>query len=419
MNYLDNIIKPKQANQNTLVVFGSILILISFLDVVILSVFDVNLTGSSKGISFFLPLLLGFIGMYYIRFDHTNFPLINRFNKSLNIDWLNSIFTLLSIFFLLKFVPLILNWLIFDANFIGTAKEDCTGGGACWVFINVWLKRFVYGLYPDSETWRINLAIILLFVTIGASYLAKPKFKKYIILFLLFVFPFIGLSLISGDVGGLVYVETNVWGGLALTLIVSIFAIIFCFPIGVMLAMGRRSELPVVKYFSVGFIELWRGVPLITVLFMAANMFPLFLPEDVFLDKLIRCIIGIILFEAAYMAEVVRGGLQSLPKGQYEAAKSLGMGYWRMHLFVILPQALKIVIPGIANTFIALFKDTPLIFIVGLLELLGMIDLAKTNPKWLGFATEGYVFAALVYFIFCYSMSRYSQKLEKKLSTER
>jgi general L-amino acid transport system permease protein len=186
-----------------------------------------------------------------------------------------------------------------------------------------------------------------------------------------------------------------------------------------MLAMGRRSELPVVKYFSVGFIELWRGVPLITVLFMAANMFPLFLPEDVFLDKLIRCIIGIILFEAAYMAEVVRGGLQSLPKGQYEAAKSLGMGYWRMHLFVILPQALKIVIPGIANTFIALFKDTPLIFIVGLLELLGMIDLAKTNPKWLGFATEGYVFAALVYFIFCYSMSRYSQKLEKKLSTER
>ena len=419
MNYLDNIIKPKQANQNTLVVFGSILILISFLDVVILSVFDVNLTGSSKGISFFLPLLLGFIGMYYIRFDHTNFPLINRFNKSLNIDWLNSIFTLLSIFFLLKFVPLILNWLIFDANFIGTAKEDCTGGGACWVFINVWLKRFVYGLYPDSETWRINLAFILLFVIIGASYLAKPKFKKYIILFLLFVFPFIGLSLISGDVGGLVYVETNVWGGLALTLIVSIFAIIFCFPIGVMLAMGRRSELPVVKYFSVGFIELWRGVPLITVLFMAANMFPLFLPEDVFLDKLIRCIIGIILFEAAYMAEVVRGGLQSLPKGQYEAAKSLGMGYWRMHLFVILPQALKIVIPGIANTFIALFKDTPLIFIVGLLELLGMIDLAKTNPKWLGFATEGYVFAALVYFIFCYSMSRYSQKLEKKLSTER
>ena len=148
-------------------------------------------------------------------------------------------------------------------------------------------------------------------------------------------------------------------------------------------------------------------------------MFPIFLPEDVYLDKLIRCIIGIILFEAAYMAEVVRGGLQALPRGQYDAAKSIGMGYWKLHLFVIMPQALKLVIPGIANTFLALFKDTPLILVVGLLEFLGMINLAKTNPKWLGFATEGYIFAALVYFIFCFAMSRYSQNLEKKLSTER
>jgi len=419
MMLINNIIKPKTINQNTLVIFGSILVALSFLDVVLLSVFNINLTGSSSGISFFVPLLIGFIGLYYIRFEHTNYKFINTINKNLNSDWFNSILTLLSVFILLKFIPIILNWFIFDANFVGTTKEECTGDGACWIFINVWLKRFTYGLYPDSETWRINLAFILLIFTIGVAYFSKPKIRTYIILFLLFVFPFIALNLISGDVAGLTYVETDVWGGLALTLIVSIFAIIFCFPLGVFLAMGRRSELPVIRYFSVGFIELWRGVPLITVLFMAANMFPLFLPEDIFLDKLIRCIIGIILFEAAYMAEVVRGGLQSLPKGQYEAAKSIGMGYWRIHLLVILPQALKIVIPGIANTFIALFKDTPLIFIVGLLELLGMIDLAKTNPKWLGFATEGYVFAALVYFIFCYSMSRYSQRLEKRLSTER
>jgi len=419
MMLINNIIKPKTINQNTLIIFGSILVALSFLDVVLLSVFNINLTGSSSGISFFVPLFIGFIGLYYIRFEHTNYKFINTINKNLNSDWFNSILTLLSVFILLKFIPIILNWFIFDANFVGTTKEECTGDGACWIFINVWLKRFTYGLYPDSETWRINLAFILLIFTIGVAYFSKPKIRTYIILFLLFVFPFIALNLISGDVAGLTYVETDVWGGLALTLIVSIFAIIFCFPLGVFLAMGRRSELPVIRYFSVGFIELWRGVPLITVLFMAANMFPLFLPEDIFLDKLIRCIIGIILFEAAYMAEVVRGGLQSLPKGQYEAAKSIGMGYWRMHLLVILPQALKIVIPGIANTFIALFKDTPLIFIVGLLELLGMIDLAKTNPKWLGFATEGYVFAALVYFIFCYSMSRYSQRLEKRLSTER
>jgi len=419
MMLINNIIKPKTINQNTLIIFGSILVALSFLDVVLLSVFNINLTGSSSGISFFVPLFIGFIGLYYIRFEHTNYKFINTINKNLNSDWFNSILTLLSVFILLKFIPIILNWFIFDANFVGTTKEECTGDGACWIFINVWLKRFTYGLYPDSETWRINLAFILLIFTIGVAYFSRPKIRTYIILFLLFVFPFIALNLISGDVAGLTYVETDVWGGLALTLIVSIFAIIFCFPLGVFLAMGRRSELPVIRYFSVGFIELWRGVPLITVLFMAANMFPLFLPEDIFLDKLIRCIIGIILFEAAYMAEVVRGGLQSLPKGQYEAAKSIGMGYWRMHLLVILPQALKIVIPGIANTFIALFKDTPLIFIVGLLELLGMIDLAKTNPKWLGFATEGYVFAALVYFIFCYSMSRYSQRLEKRLSTER
>ena len=419
MMLINNIIKPKTINQNTLVIFGSILVILSFLDVVLLSVFNINLTGSSSGISFFVPLFIGFIGLYYIRFEHTNYKFINTINKNLNSDWFNSILTLFSVFILLKFIPIILNWFIFDANFVGTTKEECTGDGACWIFINVWLKRFTYGLYPDSETWRINLAFILLIFTIGVAYFSKPKIRTYIILFLLFVFPFIALNLISGDVAGLTYVETDVWGGLALTLIVSIFAIIFCFPLGVFLAMGRRSELPVIRYFSVGFIELWRGVPLITVLFMAANMFPLFLPEDIFLDKLIRCIIGIILFEAAYMAEVVRGGLQSLPKGQYEAAKSIGMGYWRMHLLVILPQALKIVIPGIANTFIALFKDTPLIFIVGLLELIGMIDLAKTNPKWLGFATEGYVFAALVYFIFCYSMSRYSQRLEKRLSTER
>ena len=416
---IENFIKPKTLSQNTAIGIGLALALFSFLDVALLSFFEVNLTGSSSGLSFIVPLVIGFVGLFYARFEHTNISWVNSLNKSLNSDWFNSILTLLSIFVILKFIPFILNWFIFDANFVGTAKEDCTGSGACWVFINVWLKRFAYGLYPNEEIWRINLAFALLLFTIGAAVLSKPKIRRLIVLFLLFVFPFIAIELISGDVAGLKYVETDLWGGLALTLIVSIFAIIFCFPIGVMLAMGRRSELPVIRYFCVGFIELWRGVPLITVLFMAANMFPLFLPEDIFLDKLIRCIIGIILFEAAYMAEVVRGGLQSLPKGQYEAAKSLGMGYWKMHLFVILPQALKIVIPGIANTFIALFKDTPLIFIVGLLELLGMIDLAKTNPKWLGFAAEGYVFAAIVYFVFCYGMSRYSQRLEKKLSTER
>jgi general L-amino acid transport system permease protein len=185
------------------------------------------------------------------------------------------------------------------------------------------------------------------------------------------------------------------------------------------LALGRRSSAPVIRYSSIGFIEFWRGVPLITVLFMASVMMPMFLPDGTYMDKLVRVIIAITLFEAAYMAEVIRGGLQALPKGQYDAGKSLGMGYWRMHLLVILPQALKLVIPGIANTFLALVKDTPLILVVGLLELVGMIDMAKSNPDWLGFATEGYIFAGVVFWIICFNMSRYSQRLERKYKTDR
>ena len=223
--------------------------------------------------------------------------------------------------------------------------------------------------------------------------------------------------LFSGGFLGLMPVETREWGGLFLTLVISIFAIIFCFPLGVLLAMGRRSNLPVVRYFSIGFIEFWRGVPLITVLFMAGVMFPLLLPAGTNMDKLVRVIIAITLFEAAYMAEVVRGGLQAVGRGQYDASKAIGMGYWKSHIFIILPQALKLVIPGIANTFIALFKDTPLVFVVGLLEILGMVNLAKTNPAWLGMATEGYVFVALVYWIFCFAMSRYSLSIEEKLKT--
>ena len=402
------------ANKNILIFIGLTLFSLGLTDVILSSFLSINLTNS-----FLLPFFLAFIGLYLMRFELTNFNLINKLNKNLNIDFFNSILTILSLFFLLKIIPLLLDWFILDANFIGTTKEECTGSGACWIFINVWLKRFIYGLYPNDEIWRINLAFILLILTASFAIFSKPKIKKYIILFLLFIFPFIAINLILGDVGGLVYVETEAWGGLALTLIIAIFGIIFCFPIGVMLAMGRRSELIAIKYFSIGFIELWRGVPLITVLFMASNMFPLFLPEDVYLDKLVRCIIGIILFEAAYMAEVVRGGLQSLPRGQYDAAKAIGMGYWKMHLLIIMPQALKLVIPGIANTFLALFKDTPLILIVGVFEFAGMINVAKSNPKWLGFATEGYVFAAIVFFIFCFIMSRYSQNLEKKLNTEK
>ena len=414
------IAKPSKENIKTYVPIGLFLVSISFFDVFINAFFNFNLMAFLPSqISYFLPLILGFIGFYLIRIEFSGVSSLDILNKNINSNNFNALLTLFTIFIIIKSIPPMLDWFILDANFVGNSKEDCTGDGACWVFIKVWFNRFMYGLYPDAEQWRINAAFLILFAIVGASFFVSEKLKKYFILFLIFVFPFLGIKLISGGSFGLEYVESAAWGGLSLTFIISAFAILFCFPIGVILALGRRSSLPAIKYISIGFIELWRGVPLITVLFMSAVMFPMFLPDGTFIDKLIRVLIAITLFEAAYMAEVVRGGLQALPKGQYEAAKSLGMGYWRMNALIILPQALKLVIPGIANTLLALVKDTPLIFVVGLMELAGMIGLAKTNPKWLGMAMEGYVFAGLVFWVICYAMSRYSQNLEKKLSTER
>ncbi len=411
---------PNKENLNLYLFLGGAFFVLGILDVILNSSFEVNITFFLPRIlNFFTPLFFCFLGLHLIRIELSGIKTLDSLNKNINSNWFNAVLTLLVIFILIKMIPGLLSWLFLDANFTGSTKEECTGSGACWIFINVWIKRLVYGLYPNSEIWRINLAFILLIGTVISAFFVRPKIKKYIIIFLLFAFPFIAISLISGGNFGLVWVETNAWGGLSLTFIISIFALLFCFPIGMFLALGRRSSLPVIRYSSIGFIEFWRGVPLITVLFMASVMFPMFLPSGTFIDKLIRVVIAITLFEAAYMAEVIRGGLQALPRGQYDAGKSLGMGYWRMHLLVILPQALKLVIPGVANTFLALVKDTPLILVVGLLELVGMIDMAKTNPKWLGLAAEGYVFAGLVFWVICYSMSRYSQSLEKKYKTDR
>ena len=408
------LLKPNRENLNLYVSLGGVFFALGIIDVTF------NIFGFLPiWISFFVPLVLCFLGLHFIRIEFSGNKNLDSLNKNVNLNWFNAILTIFVIFLLIKSIPPMLDWIFFEADFVGTKKEDCTSDGACWVFINVWFKRFMYGLYPNDEIWRINIAFIGLILTVGLAFFVQPKIKKYVLIFLLFVYPFIMISLISGGNFGLEWVETNAWGGLALTFIISIFALTFCFPVGLFLALGRRSSYPVIRYASIGFIEFWRGVPLITVLFMASVMFPMFLPEDTYMDKLVRVIIAITLFESAYMAEVVRGGLQALPRGQYDAGKSLGMGYWKMHLLIIMPQALKLVIPGIANTFLALVKDTPLILVVGLLELIGMIDMAKTNPKWLGFAAEGYVFAGFVFWIICYAMSRYSISLERKYKTDR
>ena len=233
----------------------------------------------------------------------------------------------------------------------------------------------------------------------------------------LVIYPVIAFYLLHGGAFGLSTVATSQWGGLMLTLVIATVGIAGALPLGILLALGRRSNMPAVRVVCVTFIEFWRGVPLITVLFMSSVMLPLFMPEGMNFDKLLRALIGVILFQSAYIAEVVRGGMQAIPKGQYEAAAAMGLGYWRAMGLVILPQALKMVIPGIVNTFIALFKDTSLVIIIGLFDLLNSVKQATADPSWLGMATEGYVFAALVFWIFCFGMSRYSMHLERKLDT--
>ena len=329
----------------------------------------------------------------------------------------NSIFTLIGLYIIYQTVPPAINWALFQADWVGTTRDACTSDGACWVFVGVRINQFLFGFYPPSEYWRVVLAFSMLAALITWLLIEKTPRKGLVGAFTVFIYPVIAYFLFYGGAFGLPEVETHKWGGLMLTLILATTGMFFSFPIGIILALGRRSSMPIAKSISVVFIEFWRGVPLITVLFMSSVMLPMFIPENMQIDKLLRAMIGIILFQSAYMAEVVRGGLQAIPKGQYEAAEALGLSYWKSMGFIILPQALKMVIPGIVNTFIALFKDTTLVLIIGLFDLLAVVQSAFADPKWLGFSVEGYVFVASVYWVSCFSMSRYSQNLEKKLNT--
>jgi len=231
------------------------------------------------------------------------------------------------------------------------------------------------------------------------------------------ILPIVSFILLYGGVFGLEVVEPSKWGGLLLTLVIATVGIVLSFPIGIFLAMGRQSKLPIIKTLSVFYIEFIRGVPLITVLFMASIVLPLFFPEGVNFNKLARALIGITLFQAAYVAENIRGGFQAIPKGQYEAADALGLTYWQKMRLIILPQAIKVAIPNLVGTFISLFKDTSLVMIIGLFDLLSMVKLTASDRDWLGFDTEGYVFVALIYWVFNFAMSRYSKRLENKLNT--
>jgi len=347
----------------------------------------------------------------------TNVGIVGWLRANLFPSASNTLLTLLAIYIIyLVFVPAV-SWVFINSNWIGDSREACTSGGACWVFILARFDQFMYGFYPESEYWRVNLAFAILVVLLVLLNIKAVPRKGWLAVFTLIGYPVIAYYLFYGGAFGLEVVETSRWGGLSLTLVLSIVGIVASLPIGIVLALGRNSQMPIVRASSIIFIEFWRGVPLITVLFMSSVMLPLFLPEGTSFDKLLRAMIGIVLFESAYMAEVVRGGLAAIPKGQYEAAKALGLNYWKSMSLIILPQALKLVIPGIVNTFIALFKDTTLVLIIGLFDLLTTVEAGFKDSNWLGYALEGYAFAALVYWIFCFSMSRYSQNLERKLHT--
>ena len=351
-------------------------------------------------------------------------------------SWINTVLTATSLYFLYLMIPPLLDWMFFNASFsFGTinffgfdikfseemaTNSNCGRVGACWPYIYEKLYMYTYGFYPRTETWRPNLVFgltALLFVIIPL--VKNYKYKDRVILSLIVIYPIVSYVLISGGFGLLPVVETHLWGGLLLTLVIASVGIIVSFPIGVLLALGRQSELRVIKLFSILFIEFVRAVPLITILFMASFVLPLFLePGNNSIDKLLRALVGISLFQAAYFAEVVRGGLQAIPRGQYEAADAIGLSYFQKNALIVLPQALKISIPNIVGSSISLFKDTTLVLIIGLLDMLAMVGLTTADPYWLGRETEGYVFVTIVMWVMLYSMSRYSRKLELRFNTE-
>lgn len=332
-------------------------------------------------------------------------------------SWPNALLTIGALWLLWRAVPPFIDWAFLDAIWRAPDSKACraaAGEGACWAFIADKHRFILFGTYPYQEHWRPALACAVLVALWIVSALRRFWSWRLVPLWA------IGLVVVGvlmwGGVLGLPFVENERWGGLILTLLLSTFGLAIAFPLSVLLALGRRSDMPVIQGLCVGFIELIRGVPLISLLFMASVMLPLFLPAGVTIDKLLRAQIAMILFAVAYLAEVVRGGLQAIPRGQYEAADALGLSYWKKTLLIILPQALRISIPPLVNTFIGFFKDTSLVLIIGLFDLLSTIKISLTEPAWSGFGVEAYLFAALVYFAFCFAMSRYSQNLERELA---
>jgi general L-amino acid transport system permease protein len=339
---------------------------------------------------------------------------------------LNIALTVVGLYLLYLIVPTLVNWAILSASWLFPTEvvvgdrspktSDCTAEGACWLFVRARIGQFIFGFYPVDERWRVVLSFL---IGAGGIYglLGGPeRFRRHAAILFFVAFPIISFWLLRGGLG-LLPVPTEQWGGFMLTLVIALVGIVLSLPFGILLALGRRSNLPIVHLLCVIFIEFVRGVPLITVIFMANIMLPLFLPPGANVNVLLRVLVGTTMFVSAYMAEVVRGGLQAIPKGQFEGAMAVGLGYWQMMRLIILPQALRISIPAIVNTFIGFFKDTTLVSMVGLYDFLNMVKAGFKDPNWVGVEISGFAFCAAIYWLCCFSMSRYSMFLERKLHT--
>ena len=340
--------------------------------------------------------------------------------QNLFADWRSTITTLFVGAILVYAIPGLLNWAVFQSVFRPDADacQAARGMGACWGVVAEKYRIILFGRYPFDEQWRPLIATSVMLAGLVLSCI-RFFWKPWLVLMWIGVLA-VFFTLMSGGVFGLSKVRTDLWGGLPLTVMLATLSIFMAFPLAIVVALGRRSHLPAIRSACIVYIELIRGVPLISVLFMASFMFPLFMPQGVTLDVLVRVIVGITLFAAAYMAEIIRGGLQAIPKGQLEAADTLGLSYWQTQRKIVLPQALAMVVPSMMNNFISIFKDTSLVTIVSLYELTGALALAlNSDVNWRPFKIEAYIFITLVYFTFCFSMSRYSLWVEKQLSASK
>ncbi|MGO3822574.1 MULTISPECIES: amino acid ABC transporter permease [Vibrio] len=357
--------------------------------------------------------------------DHTISMIEPKPAIQIKTDWLtwckrnlfstpfHTLLTIAGALFIAWAIPAMLNWFIFNATFIGQSQADCVSSGACWLPVVNRIELFTYGMYPESQQWRVDVAFGLAALVIPMLYIKRIN-KPFMLIYLV-ILPFAMWMMLKGGNFGLETISTTKFAGMMLTLFLAIFGMVFALPLGILLALGRHSKKPIIHWLSVIYIELVRSVPVITLLFMASLMIQLFLPPGQEFDVLLRVVAVLVLFTAAYMAETIRGGLQSIPQGQFEAAKALGFGYWKMMGQIILPQVLKNSIPSLLNQFVGILKETTLVMIVGVLDIVGVASSTLSNAKWVGLENEMYAFLALFFFICCFSLSQYAAHLERRL----